>query len=186
MITLDIGCGKKKVKGSIGMDIIKHPGVDVVHDMIKFPYPFEDNYFDVVESHTTLEHIEFNKDFFGLMDEVYRILKPGGLFKITVPYWKGVHVLSVPEHTRLFSIFTFYYFDHDPIWWNSGSGQLSRFAECNFKVIKAKYQLILEGRWKFLNFLSPIYNISQYLTEGFLSNFIAPELLVFELKKVVE
>jgi len=184
MKILDIGCGKKKIKGAIGMDIVKHPNVDVVHDITKFPYPFPKESFDIVVANHILEHVEFNKDFFGLMDEVYRILKPNGLFKITVPYWKGVHVFSVPEHTRMFSIFYFNYFDHDPKYRNEECGHLSRFAKCNFKIIKRKYQLILAGRWKFLNFISFIYNINPYLTEGFLSNFIAPELLVFELKKM--
>ena len=38
---LDIGCGLRKVEGSVGMDKFKLKGVDVVHDMEKIPYPFK-------------------------------------------------------------------------------------------------------------------------------------------------
>jgi len=179
---LDIGCGSKKTKGSIGLDIVKHKNVDIVHDLTKFPYPIKDDEFDVVIADNILEHIESNKKFFKLMEEIYRILKPNGLFKIYVPYFKGIHVLSTPEHTRFFSISTFDYFDNSKIVKNTG--HLSKFSNCNFKVMKAKYQLIMAGKWKFLNFLSHIYNINPYLTEGFLSNFIAPEELIFELKAI--
>jgi len=40
---LDIGCGSKKTKGSIGLDIVKHKNVDIVHDLTKFPYPIKDD-----------------------------------------------------------------------------------------------------------------------------------------------
>ena len=37
MKVLDVGCGTAKVNGAIGIDRINLPGVDVVHDLNKFP-----------------------------------------------------------------------------------------------------------------------------------------------------
>ena len=45
---LDFGCGNDKVKNSIGIDKIKSETVDVVHDLDIYPYPFEDNFFDLI------------------------------------------------------------------------------------------------------------------------------------------
>ena len=53
---LDIGCGRHKLPGSIGLDIVPLEGVDVVHDLNQFPYPFSDNSFDSVRlSHAHLD-----------------------------------------------------------------------------------------------------------------------------------
>lgn len=43
MQKLTIGCGKKIEEGYINLDKIALKGVDIVWDLDKFPYPFEDN-----------------------------------------------------------------------------------------------------------------------------------------------
>jgi len=43
---LDVGCGRYKIPKAIGIDRCKFPEVDVVHDLDKYPWPFEDNAFD--------------------------------------------------------------------------------------------------------------------------------------------
>ena len=45
---LDLGCGANKYPGSIGIDRLKLPGVDIVHDLNVFPYPFKNNSFEKV------------------------------------------------------------------------------------------------------------------------------------------
>lgn len=37
---IDIGCGNSKRSGYIGLDCLKLPDVDIVHDLNTFPYPF--------------------------------------------------------------------------------------------------------------------------------------------------
>ena len=46
--------------------------------------PIEDNTFDIVYSSHTLEHIR-EEYLENIMQNIYRILKPGGLFRIIVP-----------------------------------------------------------------------------------------------------
>jgi len=48
----------------------------------EIPYPIEPNSFDYVTMMDILEHIEDEK---GLMNNVFRILKPGGLVIVGVP-----------------------------------------------------------------------------------------------------
>ena len=45
---LELGCGRIKHPNAVGIDRISLPGVDVVHDLNRRPYPFEDNTFDEV------------------------------------------------------------------------------------------------------------------------------------------
>jgi len=56
-VSLDVGCGAYKRNGSIGMDIRPLPGVDVVHDIMQFPWPIPDNVCGVVTATHVLEHI---------------------------------------------------------------------------------------------------------------------------------
>jgi len=62
---LDVGCGTAKVKGAIGLDIAPLPGVDVVHDLNKFPWPFENGTFDEIYMLDVIEHLD---DTIGVME----------------------------------------------------------------------------------------------------------------------
>ena len=42
---LDLGCGKNKIKGSIGLDNVPLNNVDIVHDLLSVPYPLQGNSF---------------------------------------------------------------------------------------------------------------------------------------------
>ena len=68
---LDIGCGRKKLPGAIGLDYVVLPGVDVVCDLNR-PLPFGDQAFEIVHSDQVLEHIP---NLIGLVEEIHRILK---------------------------------------------------------------------------------------------------------------
>lgn len=45
---LNLGCGKDIKKEYVNLDIRKFPGVDIIHDLNKFPYPFKDDSFDEI------------------------------------------------------------------------------------------------------------------------------------------
>ena len=71
-----------------GLDLKEGNNVDIV---IKDPYDWpeiDDNSYDVIVSGQTLEHSEF---FWKTMEEINRILKPGGLCCIIVPSSGPVH-----------------------------------------------------------------------------------------------
>ena len=90
---LDFGCGSKPYRHLftscseyIGIDIDgghDHEGedVDVIYDGVNIP--FSDETFDSAFSSEVIEHID-NVD--KSLSEINRVLKPGGLFLLTVPF----------------------------------------------------------------------------------------------------
>ena len=104
---LNFGCGNEIIKGYVNMDILKLPGVNVVHNFNKFPYPFKDNEFDEIYTSHVLEHLD---DLIKVMVELKRICKPGAKIKIRVPHFSCGVSYRDPTHKRLFSYFTFDYF----------------------------------------------------------------------------
>jgi len=55
---LDLGCGNRKYKGAVGVDINHKSDANIIHDLNKFPYPFSDKSYDIVYSSNTIEHLE--------------------------------------------------------------------------------------------------------------------------------
>ncbi len=104
---LEIGCGKAKTPGYVGMDQFPLPGVDIVHDLETFPWPLPASSVSEVKAHHVLEHL---RNLTGVMEEVHRVLKPGGLFRIKVPYFRHVGAFTDPTHVRFFTEGTFDYF----------------------------------------------------------------------------
>lgn len=57
-IKLDVGCGANKAGADfVGMDVRKLPGVDIVHNIEKFPWPIPDESCSLIVASHVLEHI---------------------------------------------------------------------------------------------------------------------------------
>ncbi|MCX6775883.1 MAG: class I SAM-dependent methyltransferase [Candidatus Micrarchaeota archaeon] len=112
MKILDLGCGKNKGylypegwEGEvIGVDIDPHSQADVVWDLEKFPYPFEDNEFDRIFARHSIEHLE---DTVSTLKEIHRITRPGGIVHIETPYACSPNGLGTITHKKFFSIYSF-------------------------------------------------------------------------------
>ena len=100
---LDIGCGNNKAEGALGIDISSDTQADVIHDIEQFPYPFEDESFDEIVSKQVLEHLEKPLE---ALDEVYRLLKPGGKMMIQVPHFSCHYAFRSLHHKHFFSYFS--------------------------------------------------------------------------------
>ena len=88
----------------ITLDINPDRKPDVVWDLNDMPLPFEHEIFDEIHAYHVLEHLGSQGDakaFFGFFEEMWRLLKIGGRFHATVPYWKGEWVFGDPGHTRM-------------------------------------------------------------------------------------
>ena len=84
MIILDIGCGKKKLLGSIGIDFSDMTDADIKLDLNTELLPFESSSVDYIYSSHALEHFS-TEGFIHIIKEVYRCLKPQGQFYLVVP-----------------------------------------------------------------------------------------------------
>lgn len=93
---LDIGCGNKpyeflfqgKITEYIGCDIVQSnlKKVDVICEATNIP--LSDTTFDTVISTQTIEHVA---DHQGLINEAYRLLKKGGCFILSGPFYWHLH-----------------------------------------------------------------------------------------------
>lgn len=105
---LDLGCGNRKKPGAVGMDQNPRTQADVIHSLEALPWPFPDASFDFIYADNCIEHLD---DVLGAMEEIHRILKPGAIAKIIVPYFRAHWAYNDPTHRRFFSVETFYHFD---------------------------------------------------------------------------
>jgi len=96
---LNLGCGESKKEGFINVDWQSSVAPEVSHNLNIFPYPFDDNTFDVIEAFHILEHLDKP---FSVMKELHRILKPGGTLEIRVPHFS--RGFTHAEHTHGFDI----------------------------------------------------------------------------------
>lgn len=120
-IMLDVGCGRNKQGGDyIGMDMVKFPGVDIVHDLNIHPWPLPDECcIRVIASHV-VEHIPpvmidpergTWSPFVEFMNEVWRVTKTGCQFIIKIPHGASFGYLQDPTHCNPTNQDTWRYFD---------------------------------------------------------------------------
>lgn len=111
-IRLDIGCGAGKQTGWFGIDMQPLPGVDCVHDLESYPWPLPDECALVAMASHVVEHINpAQGGFLRFMDEVWRLLKPGGEFAIVTPHGWSAGYLQDPTHCNPCNENTWVYFD---------------------------------------------------------------------------
>jgi SAM-dependent methyltransferase len=97
---LDVGCGSAKAPGAVGLDISADTQADVVHDLDVLPYPFEDSSFDQVLMQDVLEHV---RDPIRVVEELHRLLRPGGLLQLRTPHFSSALAYGDPSHHHYFS-----------------------------------------------------------------------------------
>ena len=93
---LDIGCGTRKIEpGSLGIDSIPGPEVDVVWDLDTYPWPLETSAFSRIYMSHIIEHLA---DPVRAMAEVHRVSRDGaGVFVVT-PHFSSHNSYVDPTH----------------------------------------------------------------------------------------
>ncbi len=79
---LHLGCGTNHVEGWLNVDKFSAHADAYVNAYGRFPFP--DDSFELVYSEHMIEHIRLNK-VRHVLSEVYRVTRPGGLFRVTTP-----------------------------------------------------------------------------------------------------
>jgi len=164
---LDLGCGRQKLAGSIGLDQYPFNGVDVVYDLNE-PLPFRDEEFDAVFANQLLEHVE---NMVNLVYEIHRILKPDGVFLAHCPYFRSSWAFIDPTHVRGFTINSMDYFVLETYCYdnyryqNKAFKNILIFLDTDYpSTLSRKFftNLALRNSWKFENsILSNIYPFEQ-------------------------
>lgn len=104
-VFLNLGCGFKKKIGFTNVDAFDICAPDQLHDLNMFPYPWPDNSVDGIEMFHILEHLD---DWWQVILECARILKPGGYLDIRVPDESSASALTYRDHNHVFSLCSFH------------------------------------------------------------------------------
>jgi len=141
---LNLGSGGKPMKGYLNVD--KNPLaplVDIVHDLDSYPWPFDTESIDEIVMSHCLEHlIDHNR----AMKEIHRLLKIGGIAKISVPHFTWQYAYQDPTHRHFFGYNTFFYYVHDCGYFDF------QFSSCKAKLTFGKRLSV----WNIL--LEPVFN----------------------------
>ncbi|MFM5902950.1 MAG: methyltransferase domain-containing protein [Dolichospermum sp.] len=106
MIYVDLGCGTHKAEGFIGVDIIAGDQVDIIANL-NGSFPFPDHSVDFIKAYDIIEHLP-NR--IHTMNEIWRILKPGGIVDISVPSTDGRGAFQDPTYVSFWNINSFMYY----------------------------------------------------------------------------
>ena len=172
---LDLGCGRKKVEGAIGLDSSKNLDADISHDLNIFPYPFVDEEFD----HAHINNVLFLLDDpVKLIEEVYRILKMHRKVTIIQSYFRSVWNFVGPWVKNFGTVHLFSFYDpSDPI--------CSRYAysEARFETLKITFDDGLKKRF-LTHFVVWFANKYPRHYELYLSHFYPLTRITYQLVKI--
>ncbi len=95
LLRLDLGAGQNKREGFLGVDL--YAETDIKADLMKFPWPWKDESVEEVVSSHFFEHVPgaIRGQF---MDELWRVLIPGGKATFITPYWSSMRAIQDPTH----------------------------------------------------------------------------------------
>ena len=151
-VKVNLGGGQWREEGWINLDICDLPEVDIVHDLTKFPWPFEDESVDEIKSQHLIEHFD-GPTFIKFMEECYRILKPAwfspdnpnqpikGFMTHLAPYYTSIRCWQDPTHKQAISEAKFLYFNKQ---WREQNKLDHYDITCDFDFY---YQYNVEPNW---------------------------------------
>lgn len=129
---MNIGSGGRPLEGYVNVDAEPSTEPDVICNIGRDPWPFDDGVVDEIVAEHILEHLT-TPEFFHCMRETYRVCKNGAEVKILVPHPRHDIYLGDPTHQR-------------PVM----PGTLLMFSKGQMEKLRAQ-GIILTPFWKILN-----------------------------------
>ena len=179
---VNLGAGSDILEGYINHDLADLPGIDIVHDLNHYPWPWADGSIEEIKVHDVLEHLD---DFIKAMEEIYRILSPSGRCNVRVPYWNSWCSYADPTHKRGFHELTFRFLDPESAYCK----ERPYYTKARFKVVEESFILVPFSPYFGLPGISEIY-ISRSFSKkvvGLIGNYFISNLiqdLQIVLKKI--
>jgi SAM-dependent methyltransferase len=145
MAGVNLCCGIRPIKGFLNVDKVYCPEfapdrfAQVAFEQVDLnvrPWPFDDEMFDTVVMRDGLEHLDGDGGaFVYIMEEIWRILTPGGEAAIQVPNAATPNAFTDPTHRMYFTEFSFDYFDPA----TTIGTLLPHYSKCKFKIAKKHF-----------------------------------------------
>jgi SAM-dependent methyltransferase len=105
--TLNLGAGTTDhLPGALRLDLARATRPHVVANL-DAGLPFRAGSFRQVGAYDVVEHVA---DLVRLVEEVHRVLRPGGHFSITTPHFSSANAYTDPTHRRALGLRSFDYF----------------------------------------------------------------------------
>lgn len=127
-IKLDLGAGKSKREGFIGVDIRPFDGVDTVADL-RERWPWLDGSVEEVNCSHFLEHLKPSERI-HFANELFRVLKTGGKATITTPHFGSVRAYGDLTHEWP-PVVSFWYLYLNKAWRESNAPHNDQYT-CDF------------------------------------------------------
>ncbi len=127
---INLGCCDAPLPGYLNVDMIGGPGIEEVD--LRQPWPWPDDSADYVRAWDIVEHLP---DKIMTMNELWRVLKPGGRAEVVVPTTDGTGAFQDPTHVSFWNRRSFLYYE-------PGNPYRERFA--HLYGIRAKFRAVQE------------------------------------------
>jgi len=154
-VKLNLGCSDRALPGFIGVDIV--PPADQIADL-RDRWPWPDSSVDEIAAYDIFEHIECRCCLDGrihVMNESWRVLRPGGRIIIEVPSAsKGAGFAQDPTHKTAWCMNSFQYFE-------DGSFARGRFQK-NY-CIRARFRVVSLAEREYRDVHEPVWKITAVL-----------------------
>jgi SAM-dependent methyltransferase len=132
---LDVGCGRNKYPGATGIDISPDTDADLLVDLDETPYPLESDSFDQILCQDVLEHVARPLE---MLDELYRIGRPGARIHLRTPHYSSVFAYGDPTHVHTYSVLTIRSFE-EPLF--------DHYSAARFRVVDVTLDFWDPLRW---------------------------------------
>lgn len=144
---LNVGCGGKPLDGYVNLDRHRYDHVDILHDLESSDFMrwsgtlqlVADDYFDEIVCIHTIEHI---RNVLGMMQELWRVAKPGCHLTIVCPYGSTDSADEDPTHVRRIFDHSFTYFSQ--AWYGRNSYGYSGDWELDTIMFRLKKDRFLD------------------------------------------
>lgn len=141
-VVLNLGCGQSKEEGQFGIDLSPRSNADLKINLNETPWPVEDDRFEEVLCYAILEHLE---NFYGVMEEIWRVAKKDALVHINVPHYTDTAAYTDPTHVNYLTSYSFDYL--------SGDNYYSYYTEARFEIVELKMHLLSLYRFLLIEWL---------------------------------
>ncbi len=126
---LNLGANDRKFDGFRSVDIV--PPADEIADLTQ-PWPWSDSSVEEILAFDVVEHLPDKRQ---TLNEIWRVLVPGGKATIEVPTIRGVGAVCDPTHVSYWSAGDFEYYE-------KGNFARERFRNSAYYGVKADFAIL--------------------------------------------
>jgi predicted SAM-dependent methyltransferase len=144
---LNMGCGFKKINDYWNVDIQSKCNPDQILNFEVTPWPYEDNFFDIINADNVLEHLgKTPENFTNIIKEMYRVSKDRAEWTVCVPHHRCDTFWDDYTHVRVLTEKTFRMFDQEnnykSIQNQTSDSTFGLYYDVDLEVVDVRYNIV--------------------------------------------